>query len=326
MDEITIPSMNERAYSALAERFGDPSAKLHGVLAPCPQPGMVQMLWPYEEVLAALGADDRSRCDDVFYKGRSFLHEFLSIYLRSFQLLGISVSRLEQSLEDSHRESDARERRGEMSGSMEIDLEAPFGYFHTSYDVFIHLDSCISYLKIIADGVAKTLPSVFGAPPFSVSRESINSLWNDALKQTGSPLERVFRSRSRAWLNTLSSARGEVAGIRDARIHHGAWFVPIGSQVGYGQYSITIGQASIGKELPGYRPGETIRDSVDHSRDVVSDLVASTAGFFSFLDDVVRMAAAQNPALNPVRKNYSKLGYVLAFGPSDFLGSVLPVV
>jgi hypothetical protein len=184
----------------------------------------------------------------------------------------------------------------------------------------------ISYLKIIADGVAKTLPSVFGAPPFSVSRESMNSLWNDALKQIGNPLERVFRSRSRTWLNTLSSARGEVAGIRDARIHHGAWFVPIGSEAGHGQYRITIVQSSIGKEGPGYHLCEIIRDSVAHSRDVISDLVASTAGFFSFLDDVVRMAAAQNPALNPVRKNYSKLGYVEVFGPSDFLGSVLPVV
>jgi hypothetical protein len=85
-------------------------------------------------------------------------------------------------------------------------------------------------------------------------------------------------------------------------------------------------QSSIGKEGPGYHLCEIIRDSVAHSRDVISDLVASTAGFFSFLDDVVRMAAAQNPALNPVRKNYSKLGYVEVFGPSDFLGSVLPVV
>jgi hypothetical protein len=326
MDLITIPSMNERAYSALAERFGDPSAKLHGVLAPCPQPGMVQVLWPYREVLAALGVNDRSRRDDVFYKGISFLDEFLSIYLRSLQLLGISASRLEQKLEDDFREAEAHRRRGEKSWPVEIDLEAPFGYFHTSYDVCIHLDSCISYLKIIADGVAKTLSSVFGSPPFSVSRESMNNLWNNALKQTGSPLERVFRSRSRAWLNTLSSARGEVAGIRDARIHHGAWFVPIGSEVGHGQYRITILQSSIGKEGPGYRPGETIRDLVDHSRDVVSDLVASTAGFFSFLDDVVRMAAEQNPALNPVRKNYSKLGYREVFGPSDFLSSVLPAV
>jgi len=326
MDEITVPDLNERAYSALAERFGDPSAKLHGVLAPCPKPGMVQVLWPYREVLALLGADDRSRCDDVFHKGEFSLCEFVSNYLRSCQLLGLSISRLEQSLEDNFREAEAHRRLGEKSWSVEIDIEAPFGYFHSSTDVTIHLDSCISYLKIIADEVAKTLPSVFGTPPFSVSRDSINSLWNDALKQTGSTLERVFRSSPRDWLKILSAARGEVAGIRDARVHHGAWFVPIGTEVGHGQCCITIMQSSIGKKGPGYHPGETNWDSVAHSRDVVSDLVASTAGFFSFLDDVVRMAAAQNPALNPVRKNYSKLGHVLVFGPSDFLGSVLPAV
>jgi hypothetical protein len=148
MDEITIPDLNKRAYSALAERLGDPSAKLHGILAPSPQPGMVQVLWPYREVLAALGANDSSRRDDrddVFYKGRSFLDTFLSIYLRSFQLLGISVSRLERSIDDDVREAEAHRRRGEKSWSVEIDLEAPFGYFHTSHDVFIHLDSCISY-------------------------------------------------------------------------------------------------------------------------------------------------------------------------------------
>lgn len=205
MDEITIPNLNERAYSALAERLGDPLVKLHGILAPCPKPGMVQVLWPYGEVLAALKSDDRSRCDDVFHKGYFSLHGFLSIFLRSCQLLGLSVSRMEQRLEDDHRELESRDRRGEKSWSVEIDLEAPFGYFHSTDDVVIHLDSCILYLKIIADGVAKTLPSVFGAPPSADSRDSINKLWNYALKETGSPLERVFNSRSRGSATLVST-------------------------------------------------------------------------------------------------------------------------
>jgi hypothetical protein len=87
-----------------------------------------------------------------------------------------------------------------------------------------------------------------------------------------------------------------------------------------------IQQWSIGKERVGHLPGETFRDSVVHSRDVISDLVASTFGFFAFLDHVVREAAAQNPALSPIPKAYSKLRYVPAFGPSDFLTSVLPAV
>jgi hypothetical protein len=324
MDGITIPVLNERAYSALAQRLGDPSARLHGVLAPCPKPGMVQVLWPYGEVLAALEAIDRSRCDDVFHQGKFALYDFLSCYMRSCQLLGFSIRRFEQKIEDDLRDREAH--RGEESWSVEIDIEPSYGWFHASVDVAIHLDSCISYLKILADGVAKTIPSVFGAPPFPVSMESMNELWNNALQQPGSPLGRVFSSTRRAWFDILSAARSKVAGIRDARFHHGAMNSPVGQSVGSGPISVVIQQWSLGKERVGHFPAETFRDSVVHSHDVVSDLIASTFGFFSFLDHIVREAAAQNPALSPIRKAYSKLGYVPAFGPSDFLSSVLPAV
>src|SRR5205085_1597239 len=91
MDNITILDLNDRAYSALAERLGDMSVRLHGVLSPCPKPGVVQVLWPYGEVLVALEADDHSVCDDVYHKGKCSLHDYLSCYLRSCQLLGLSV-------------------------------------------------------------------------------------------------------------------------------------------------------------------------------------------------------------------------------------------
>jgi hypothetical protein len=325
MDGITIPVLNERAYSALAQRLGDPSARLHGILVRCPKPGLLQVLWPYGEVLAALEANYRPRCDDLFHKGKFSLHDFLSCYLRSCQLLGFSIRRFEQKMEDDRREREAY-LRGEASWSVEIDIESSYGWFHASVDVAVHLDSCISYLKILADGVAKTIPSVFGAPPFPVSRESMNKLWNDALQQAGSPLGRVFSSTSRAWFDILSAARSKVAGIRDARIHHGAMNLPVGQSVGAGPISVLIQQWSVGKEQVGHLPGETFRDAVVHSRDAISDVVASTFGFFSFMDHVVREAAAQNSALSPVRKAYSKLGYVLAYGPSDFLSSVLPTL
>ena len=154
----------------------------------------------------------------------------------------------------------------------------------------------------------------------------MNSLWKAALKQTGSPLERVFSSASRSWLDILSVERNKVAGIRDARVHHGAMNHPAGYATEGGPIHLLIRQSSIGKEHSDCRTGETIRDAVIHSSDVVSDLVVATKGFFLFLDQIVRVASAKNPALIPDGGAYSKSGYVLAFGPPDFLCSVLPAV
>jgi hypothetical protein len=327
MPNITITDLNERAYSALAERLGDRSRKIHGVLAPCPKPGFIQLLWPYGQVVATRWVTDRSQCDDVFLKGRVSLHGFLWNFMRSCQLLGFSICRLEQKFKNDRQELEAH--RGEQSWSVEIDLEAPYGEFHALGDVSIHLDSCISYLKILADGVAKTLPSLFGTPPPKKSgtdigpRDSINKLW-DHSRDSGSTLESLFISTPRDWLKILSAKRNEIAGIRDARFHHGAWNAPIGSQVGEGPLRILVSQSSVGEERPGNRPGETIMDSVVHSRDLIADLRAATDGFFSFLDHVVREAVTRDPVLNPARESYSQSGYVLAFGPSDFLGSILP--
>ncbi len=216
--------------------------------------------------------------------------------------------------------------RGKQSWSVEIDLEAAYGEFHSTLDVGICVDSCSSYLKILADVVAKTIPSIFGAPPFRVSRESMNSLWNNALQQPDTPLGRLFNSAPRDWLDILSAARNRTAGIRDSRVHHGALNSVMGHAVGEESFRAVVSQWSVGKERDGDRAGETIRDSVLHSDDAVSDLIASTAGLFSFLDKVVRKAALQNHALSPVREAYSKAGYALAFGPSTFLTSMLPAV
>lgn len=259
MDTITIPQLNERAYSAIVQRFGDLSRKLHGVLAPCPKAGLLQVLWPFGEMLTTLKSLDPSRCDEVFYKGSFSLHNYLQCYLRSCQLLGLALPRLEQKMENDHRELNAHKGGG--SWSVEIDLEAPCGMFHYSVDVAIYLDSCVSYLKILADGVAKTIPSVFGAPPFSVSRDSMNTLWNNALRRAGSPLERVFRSTPRTWLDILSAPRSEIAGIRDARFHHGAYNVPVGHAKGDEPIGLVIQQASVGEERLGFHPGKTFRAS-----------------------------------------------------------------
>jgi hypothetical protein len=237
----------------------------------------------------------------------------------------LGIDRLEQFFEEARREQDAH--RGEESWSVEMDLEAPYGRFHATNDVVIHLDSCTTYLKILADGVAKTIPSLFGAPPFSKARDSINKLWNEALQHPATPLGRLFVATPRSWLDILSKEqKNPLAGIRDARVHHGAWNSPNGHAAGDGPFRVVIEQASTGMQRAGDRRGESITDAKLHSRDMVADLAAATSGFFSFLDHVIRETAAQNAALNPLRGSYSKLGYALSFGPSAFLTSVLPTV
>jgi hypothetical protein len=313
MSEITAHVLNDLGYSALTEGLNDQPRRLHGLQIPCLHPGISLMLWPYGELLRPFETTYKSRCDQDFRKGSRSLNGLLSNYLRSCQLLGLAISRYKDSMENRQR---LRKAAGGKPFTVPSDMEAAFGEFHTDIDVSVHLDSCVSYLKILADMVAKTLPSLFGDPPPHSStpsspRDSINTLWNHASNQpTGTALKDVFHTTPRDWLDILSTSRKRPAGIRDARFHQGAVnHVSLASD-GNGPWRVHIQQSSV--------------ENIHIYPDMISKMCESSFGFFSFLDHVVREAITRDPILTPSRESYWGRGYQLVFGPTAFLGSVIP--
>jgi hypothetical protein len=312
---VTIPMLNEIAGAAVKKRLGVPSSCLHGILPQSLSMDLTLVLFPYGMLLNAICSDYSERCDKEFRKGFWQLHDLMLHLLRSLQHLGTSTQRLrDKALADFH---DFQSHPGEGTWETEIDLKAPDGGFHIDIDKSILIDSCMVYLRVLGDCVAKTIPAAFQGPPFRfIQKGSLNDLRKSLRKSTATPLGEAMSQAPIEWLDILArivstNDKGMREGIRDARVHHGACHSMIF------EFSASLDIELIAKQ--GSVAGL-------HSADLIGDLKSAIEGFFAFLDHITREAVSRNPKLDMRTKEYSKNGHLRIFGPADFLSAMIPLL
>jgi hypothetical protein len=243
------------------------------------------------------------RVDEIFRKGEYALRQVAECLARSIQLLG---------------EPNAKY----VEGGLDPNILRAYGL----RDLTIALDASIVYLKVLADLVAMTLPSLFSSHSAMVARRSMTDLRRRVMNNPDNPLHRIFCAESFDWLDSLARpAKGTprsdsgTDAIRDARIH-------LGAMIAYG-----------GPGFQQSKSGEWIRlsDEVSaqmtsiegaHSRDLIGDIRRVTKSLFAFLDTVVREAGKRDAMFDLRTQEFSISGLVYVLEPSDFLKTVLPRV
>ena len=311
----TIPMLNEIAAAAVNERLEIPSRRLHGILPQSLSTDLTLVLFPYGMLLVTILSEYPRRCDKEFHKGFWQFHDLMFHLLRSLQHLGMSTQRLANKAREDFEDFQAHQ--GEESWTADIDLKAPYGWFHHEIDTSIFLDSCMIYLRILGDCAAKTIPAAFQEPPFRyLKKGSLNDLRKSLRSLTNTPLEEVMSHAPMEWLDILArivstSEKAMREGIRDARIHHGAC------------HSVTFEFST-----PSVMKLTAKQDSVAglHSADLIGDIKKAIEGFFAFLDHIIREAVNREPKLDIRTKEYTKNGHLRVYGPSDFLSAMIPVL
>src|SRR5271166_998587 len=290
----TIAMLNEIATAAVNERLEIPSRRLHGILPQSLSTDLTLVLFPYGMLLGAICSEYPKRCDKEFRKGFRQFHDLMLHLLRSLQHLGISTQRLADKARKDFE--DFQSHSGEGTWTSEIDLKAPYGWFHHQIDTSIFIDSCMVYLRVLGDCAAKTVPAAFQEPPFrSLKKRSLNDLRKSLRNLPNTPLVEVMSHAPMEWLDILArvvstSENAMREGIRDARIHHGACHSVV--------FEFSIPSATNSTPSATKLIAQQYSETGIHSTDLIGDIKKAVEGFFAFLDHIIREAVKQEPKLD----------------------------
>jgi hypothetical protein len=254
------------------------------------------------------------RCDRTFQTGYSQLLDLVRKLLRSLQLLGIATA---ASTAFIRRATAILDRHG-IDESTFIEVAGPDHPMHHDEDIAIAADSCLVYSRIIADCIAKTLPSLFGEPPYrGIKRNSFRDVMKYASTHPETPLGELFTVASLDWFNVLSGGDPERSdarkGVRENLIHYGAftsvsWSSPNPGEQGASDVKIRLHQKNQSEILS----------------DLLVELSAICGGLFGFMDWACLLAMKQERRIDFRERNDLWKDVIYIADPVDFIGTMIP--